>query len=257
MADSEGLMDYMAVSSGTGSADMEKLATLMGRYPQLRFICLDVANGYSEHFVDYVKRTRERFPDKVIMAGNVVTGEMVEELLLAGADVIKVGIGPGSVCTTRIKTGVGYPQVSAIIECADAAHGLGGQIISDGGCTVPGDVAKAFGAGADFVMMGGMFAGHDESGGELVEQDGQSYKLFYGMSSDTAMKKYAGGVAEYRASEGKTVKVPYRGPVSQTLQEILGGIRSTCTYVGARRLKELTKRTTIIRDNEQHNQVFS
>lgn len=257
MADSEGLMDYMAVSSGTGSADMEKLATLMGRYPQLRFICLDVANGYSEHFVDYVKRTRERFPDKVIMAGNVVTGEMVEELLLAGADVIKVGIGPGSVCTTRVKTGVGYPQVSAIIECADAAHGLGGQIISDGGCTVPGDVAKAFGAGADFVMMGGMFAGHDESGGELVEQDGQSYKLFYGMSSDTAMKKYAGGVAEYRASEGKTVKVPYRGPVSQTLQEILGGIRSTCTYVGARRLKELTKRTTFIRVNEQHNQVFS
>lgn len=251
------LMDYIAVSAGTSQQDAEKLGQLMEQFPGLRFICLDVANGYSEYFVEYVKRTRERFRDKVIIAGNVVTGEMVEELLLGGADVIKVGIGPGSVCTTRVKTGVGYPQVSAIIECADAAHGLGGQIISDGGCTVPGDVAKAFGAGADFVMMGGMFAGHTESGGELVEENGQQFKLFYGMSSETAMKKYAGGVAEYRASEGKTVKVPFKGPVKDTLQDILGGVRSTCTYVGAKRLKELTKRTTFIRVMEQHNPVFS
>jgi GMP reductase len=180
----------------------------------------------------------------------------VEELLLSGADIVKVGIGPGSVCTTRIKTGVGYPQLSAIIECADAAHGLNGQIISDGGCKIPGDVAKAFGAGADFVMLGGMLAGHTESGGDLVEENGKQYKLFYGMSSETAMKKYAGGVAEYRASEGKTIRMPYRGPVDNTVLDILGGLRSTCTYVGAAYLKELTKRTTFIRVQEQHNQWF-
>jgi len=167
-----------------------------------------------------------------------------------------VGIGPGSVCTTRVKTGVGYPQLSAIIECADAAHGLGGQIISDGGCAIPGDVAKAFGAGADFVMLGGMFAGHDESGGELIEHDGKPFKKFYGMSSQTAMEKHVGGVAEYRASEGKTVEVPYKGDVETTLQDILGGLRSTCTYVGAQRLKELTKRTTFIRVAEQENKVY-
>ncbi len=191
------------------------------------------------------------------MAGNVVTGEMVEELLLAGADIIKVGIGPGSVCTTRVKTGVGYPQLSAIIECADAAHGLGGQIIGDGGCKVPGDVAKAFGGGADFVMLGGMLAGHDESGGEMVESNGKNFKLFYGMSSQTAMEKHSGGVAEYRASEGKTVKVPYKGKVADTIKDILGGVRSTCTYVGASELKELSKRTTFIRVQEQENQIFN
>jgi GMP reductase len=181
---------------------------------------------------------------------------MVEELLLSGADIVKVGIGPGSVCTTRVKTGVGYPQLSAIIECADAAHGLGGQIISDGGCTTPGDVAKAFGAGADFVMLGGMLAGHDESGGEIIEQNGKPFRKFYGMSSSTAMEKHVGGVADYRASEGKTVEVPYRGKVESTLQDILGGLRSTCTYVGAQRLKELTKRTTFIRVAEQENRVY-
>jgi len=182
---------------------------------------------------------------------------MTEELLLAGADIVKVGIGPGSVCTTRVKTGVGYPQLSAIIECADAAHGLGGHIISDGGCTTPGDVAKAFGAGADFVMLGGMLAGHTESGGELIEVNGKKFKQFYGMSSKTAMDKHAGGVAEYRASEGKTVQVPFKGDVIYTVLDILGGIRSTCTYVGASRLKELTKRTTFIRVSEQENQVFT
>jgi GMP reductase len=251
------IAERIAVSTGTSQADAERLDVILKQQPTLRFICIDVANGYSEHFVEYVKSTRERYPQHVIMAGNVVTGEMVEELLLAGADVIKVGIGPGSVCTTRVKTGVGYPQLSAIIECADAAHGLGGQIISDGGCTSPGDVAKAFGGGADFVMMGGMFAGHDESGGELVEREGRRYKLFYGMSSETAMQQYAHGVAEYRASEGKTVEVSYRGPVADTVRDVLGGIRSSCTYVGARRLKELTKRTTFIRVAEQENRVFS
>lgn len=253
----EGIENHIAVSTGTGADDFKKLTQIKERYSQLRFICIDVANGYAEHFVDFLKKTRDLFPDKVIFAGNVVTGEMVEELLLAGADVVKVGIGPGSVCTTRVKTGVGYPQLSAIIECADAAHGLGGQIISDGGCAIPGDVSKAFGAGADFVMLGGMLAGHDESGGELIEKDGRTFRQFYGMSSSTAMNKHAGGVADYRASEGKTVEVPHRGAVESTLQDILGGVRSTCTYVGAATLKELTKRTTFIRVAEQENRVYS
>ena len=251
------IVDQIAVSTGTGKKDFDKLSDIFNKYPQLQFICIDVANGYSEHFVRFLEKARVKFPEKVIIAGNVVTGEMVEELLLSGADIVKVGIGPGSVCTTRVKTGVGYPQLSAIIECADAAHGLGGQIISDGGCVNPGDVAKAFGAGADFVMLGGMFAGHDESGGEVVERNGELHKLFYGMSSATAMEKHVGGVAEYRASEGKTVEVPYRGAVENTIQDILGGLRSTCTYVGASRLKELTKRTTFIRVNEQENRVYN
>uniref|UniRef100_A0A672LZS5 GMP reductase n=1 Tax=Sinocyclocheilus grahami TaxID=75366 RepID=A0A672LZS5_SINGR len=221
------------------------------------YICLDVANGYSEHFVEFVKRVRERFPKHTIMAGNVVTGEMVEELILSGADIIKVGIGPGSVCTTRIKTGVGYPQLSAVIECADSAHGLKGHIISDGGCSCPGDVAKAFGAGADFVMLGGMLAGHDQCAGEIIEKDGKKFKLFYGMSSDTAMKKYVGGVTEYRASEGRTVQVPYKGDVENTIRDILGGLRSTCTYVGAAKLKELSRRTTFIRVTQQSSQMFN
>ncbi|WP_136481235.1 GMP reductase [Cognatitamlana onchidii] len=254
---SSNIYSSIAVSTGISQKDSEKLKNIISNFPDLQFICIDVANGYSEHFANYVKETRTKYPDKVIIAGNVVTGEMVEELLLSGADIVKVGIGPGSVCTTRVKTGVGYPQLSAIIECADAAHGLGGQIISDGGCTSPGDVAKAFGAGADFVMLGGMLSGHDESGGEIIEKNGASFKRFYGMSSETAMKKHVGGVANYRASEGKTVEVLYKGNVDSTLQDILGGLRSTCTYVGASRLKELTKRTTFIRVNEQENRVYN
>jgi GMP reductase len=224
--------------------------------PHLRYLCIDVANGYHENFATFVAKMRAAYPELVIMAGNVVTGEMTEELILSGADIVKVGIGPGSVCTTRKMTGVGYPQLSAVIECADAAHGLGGHICADGGCTTPGDVAKAFGGGADFVMLGGMLAGHDESGGELVTRDGAQFKRFYGMSSKAAMERYAGGVAEYRAAEGKEVLVPHRGPVATTVQEILGGVRSACTYVGARRLKELTKRTTFIRVTQQLNEVF-
>lgn len=253
----DSIYNHIAVCTGTSSADEDKLNIILSNNPELKFICIDVANGYSEHFVDFVKKTRSKNPNKVIFAGNVVTGEMVEELLLAGADIIKVGIGPGSVCTTRVQTGVGYPQLSAVIECADAAHGLGGHIVSDGGCNTPGDVAKAFGGGADFVMLGGMFAGHDESGGELVEFEGKQYKKFYGMSSETAMNKYSGGVKNYRVSEGKTVKVPYRGSIENTVRDILGGLRSTCTYVGASKLKELTKRTTFIQVQEQENIVFS
>nr|XP_012419825.1 PREDICTED: GMP reductase 1 isoform X2 [Odobenus rosmarus divergens] len=251
------MSQHIAVSSGSGKSDLEKMSDILEAVPQVKFICLDVANGYSEHFVEFVKLVRARFPEHTIMAGNVVTGEMVEELILSGADIIKVGVGPGSVCTTRTKTGVGYPQLSAVIECADSAHGLKGHIISDGGCTCPGDVAKAFGAGADFVMLGGMFSGHTECAGEVIEKNGQKLKLFYGMSSETAMKKHAGGVAEYRASEGKTVEVPYKGDVENTILDILGGLRSTCTYVGAAKLKELSRRATFIRVTQQHNTVFS
>lgn len=244
-------------SIGMVKDDHAKLEEFIKQRPDaIEKICVDVANGYSEHFVDFVKKIRDMMPDTTIMAGNVVTGEMVEELILSGVDVVKVGIGPGSVCTTRKMTGVGYPQLSAIIECADAAHGLGGLICADGGCTVPGDLAKAFGAGADFIMLGGMLAGHDQSEQEVVEEDGQKFLQFYGMSSDTAMKKHKGGVAEYRASEGKTVKIPYRGDISGALQGILGGIRSACTYVGATRLKELSKRTSFVRVTQQINNIF-
>lgn len=247
------LEDCVSVSTGTSQDDFEKLKLICYDFPKINFICIDVANGYSEHFGDFVAKVRKEFPQHTIIAGNVVTADMTQELILRGADIVKVGIGPGSVCTTRIQTGVGYPQLSAIIECADAAHGLGGHIIADGGCTCPGDVAKAFGAGADFVMLGGMFAGHDEGGGEV--KDGKV--TFYGMSSDTAMEKHHGGVATYRSSEGRTVSVPYKGPVEKTVLNILGGLRSACTYVGAPTLKQLSKCTTFIRVNRQFNSVFA
>jgi GMP reductase len=272
--------DYFAVSTGTSDNDFTKLCESLNRNPGLHFICIDIANGYSEHFGDFVEKVRLAYPRHTIIAGNVVTADMTQELILRGADIIKVGIGPGSVCTTRIQTGVGYPQLSAIIECADAAHGLGGHIIADGGCTCPGDVAKAFGAGADFVMLGGMLAGHDEGGGEIVKKyfdlgqyfiagedkmgisdyqpviEAKEFVKFYGMSSDTAMNKHNGGVANYRSSEGRTVEIPYRGPVEKTVLDLLGGIRSTCTYVGANTLKNLSKCTTFVRVTQQFNNVF-
>jgi len=243
---------YFAVSTGTSDKDFLKLRQIINSYPEIHFICIDVANGYSEHFGEFVSKVRTTYPHTTIIAGNVVTADMTQELILRGADIVKVGIGPGSVCTTRIQTGVGYPQLSAIIECADAAHGLGAHIIADGGCVCPGDVAKAFGAGADFVMLGGMLAGHDEGGGEV--KDGMV--TFYGMSSDTAMEKHHGGVANYRSSEGRTVRVKYKGSVNDTVLDLLGGLRSTCTYVGAPTLKQLSKCTTFIRVNRQINDVF-
>lgn len=221
-------------SLGIGEHDWQKFREVMAAAPgAIRYVCIDVANGYTEAFVAFVKKVRETYPD-----------------------IVKVGIGPGSVCTTRKMTGVGYPQLSAIIECADAAHGLGGRICADGGCTVPGDIAKAFGGGADFVMLGGMLAGHDEAAGDVVTTEDGVFKRFYGMSSRNAMDKYAGGVAKYRAAEGKAVLIPARGPVESTIQDILGGVRSACTYVGARRLKELTMRTTFVRVSMQLNEVF-
>jgi GMP reductase len=248
-------MSSCFVSIGINDTDFKKLEELSGLI-NFSFICLDAANGYTEKYLEVLTHLRKVYPDKVIMAGNVVTGEMAEELILSGADIVKIGIGPGSVCTTREKAGVGYPQLSAIIECADAAHGLGGHVCADGGCVTSGDVAKAFAAGADFVMLGGMLAGHDECSGEVIEDKGRRFKRFYGMSSKEAMEKHHGSVAEYRASEGRSVNVPYRGAIKNTVLDILGGVRSTCTYVGAQRLKELSKRTTFIRVTKQLNEVF-
>ena len=269
----------VAMSIGTSDDDFHKLVDVQAEVcDQLKYVCMDIANGYSNHFAQHVLKVRKAFPHIVIIAGNVVTGEMTEELILAGADIVKVGIGPGSVCTTRIQTGVGYPQLSAVIECADAAHGLGGHIIADGGCTCPGDVAKAFAAGADFVMLGGMLAGHDQGGGKVITKFYESNELvyevkdhlenrirkieekkfvqFYGMSSTSANDKHFGGLKEYRSSEGRTVLTKYKGCVNITIQDILGGVRSTCTYVGASKLKDLSKCTTFIRCNDTHNRVF-
>ena len=239
----------------------------------LEWVCLDVANGYTERFMDFVDKMRkhEATKNSIIIAGNVCTPEATEQIILAGADIVKIGIGPGSVCTTRKMTGVGYPQLSATMECADAAHGLGGHIITDGGCAVVGDIAKSFGAGADFVMLGGMLAGHDECAGErtdLVQWDSKTkkntrlegqgdYMKFYGMSSDDAQLEYYGEKKTHRASEGKTVYVDYKGPVKDTVQEILGGLRSACTYAGAKTLKDLPKCTTFVRVNRQLNEIYS
>ena len=272
--------NYVAMSIGITESDHNKFRQVYEQVDgNLKYVCIDVANGYSQRFVKFVKEFRELYPNIVIIAGNVVTGEMTEELILSGADIVKVGIGPGSVCTTRIQTGVGYPQLSAVIECADAAHGLGGHVIADGGCTCPGDVAKAFAGGADFVMLGGMLAGHDEGGGEVItkyyETNELNYEMsqgtsggfekvietkkfvqFYGMSSKSANEKHFGGLKDYRSSEGRTVLVPYRGSVANTVQEILGGVRSTCTYVGAKKIKQLPKCATFIRCTQTHNSVY-
>lgn len=254
---SNNVLNNIMISCGTSKDDFIKIKKILILAPQINFICIDVANGYSEHFVNFLKMVRDFYPEKIICAGNVVTGEMVEELIISGADIVKVGIGSGSVCTTRIKTGIGYPQLSAVIECADAAHGLGGQIVSDGGCTVPGDIAKAYGGGADFVMLGGMLAGHTECEGKIINKNNKKFMVFYGMSSEAAMKRYTGNIAEYRATEGKTVVVPFKGKVKNSIKDILGGLRSTCTYVGAARIKELTKRTTFILVKEQENCIFN
>ena len=392
--------DYFMISTGITDADLERLDNIV-THKKINFICVDVANGYSINFQNKVKLIKEKYPDKVIVAGNVVTRELVEELIMhCGVDIVKVGIGSGcfsgdtkitmmndkgthyyknikdiqigdkvinmngnpvsvtnvifkgiketvkltqyinstkiietictpdhrfwvfdkdtnnfdwcelqymnenmnftltktsyyneqnynienngleevfditvdcpthsfiangnvvhnSVCTTRLQTGVGYPQFSAVMECADAAHGLNGHIISDGGIQNVGDFSKALGGGADFVMCGSMFAGHTESGGELIEENEKKYKVFYGMSSSNAMNKYHGGVAHYRSAEGKCVKIPYKGDVEQTVLNILGGIRSTMTYIGAHNLKDIPKCSSFIRVNNIVNKIYS
>jgi GMP reductase len=252
-------IDYnlLILSTGISSEDLQKTQKICQVIPNLNFICIDVANGYSETFLECIRKCREEFKNKTIIAGNVVTPNMVKDVIEAGADIVKIGIGPGSVCTTRKKTGIGYPQLSAILDCEEMAHSLGAHIISDGGCTVPGDLAKAFGAGSDFVMLGGMLSGHDECGGKTININGNLFKEFYGMSSSTAMSKYSGGVADYRASEGKHVRVPYRGSVHDTVIDILGGLRSSCTYTNSKKLELLRKNTQFIRVSQQTNEIFS
>ena len=249
----------LCVMSGISNPEISEIIGVVSTFSDIAFIGLDVANGYTINFVNAVKHLREQLPHVTIIAGNVVTGDMTAEVILAGADIVKVGIGGGSVCTTRIKTGVGYPQLSAVIECADAAHGIGGHIIGDGGCNSSGDMVKAFAAGADFVMIGGMLAGHEECDGELVFEDDVEEPVgmeFYGMASQTAMDRHGHPNREYRGEEGKTVTVPYRGKVKFAVLDILGGIRSACTYVGAKRLKDLTKCTTFVRVNNTHNRIY-
>ena len=253
-------VENVAMSIGVSDDDLKKFHTVYELTDgAIKYLCVDVANGYTEMFSNFIYQLRLNHPELVIIAGNVVTGDMTQELILNGADIVKCGIGPGSVCTTRIQTGVGYPQLSSVIECADAAHGLGGHIIADGGCVSSGDVAKAFGGGADFVMLGGMLSGHDEGGGEYILEDDNPEPIgvrFYGMSSEIANDKHFGGLKDYRASEGKEVIVPYRGSIHNTMQTILGGIRSSCTYVGARRIKDLTKCTTFVKVYNTHNTIF-
>ena len=249
--------DLIALSCGTSKDSYERLNKILKKFPKFNFICIDVANGYSENFSKFVSEVRKKYPKKTIIAGNVVTADMTQELVLSGADIVKVGIGPGSVCTTRIQTGVGYPQLSAVMECADAAHGLGAHIIADGGCTCPGDVAKGFGGGADFVMLGGMFAGHNEGNGRIVKVNGNKFIEFYGSSSEVANKKHYGGLSSYRSSEGRKVRVKYRGKINDTILNILGGVRSSCTYVGAPSLKQLSKCTTFVRVSNQFNETFT
>ena len=252
-------MKYLSVCTGTGviwdpdAKDFATMKAVLAMYPDIKFITVDVANAYHENYADFIARLRDQYPDKTIVAGNVISAEMTEELIIKGADIVKCGIGPGSVCTTRLMTGVGVPQLSGIIECADAANGIGGHIIADGGCVYPGDVSKAFGAGAHFTMLGGMLAGHDESEGEVVNGKIQ----FYGMSSDAAMATHGTRKDGYRGAEGKVVELPHKGPVEKTVIEILGGLRSTCTYIGAKRIKDMPKCTTFVRCTQQVNQVFN
>ena len=255
--------DLFMVSTGIGEGSLENVKAIFDEIP-CSWLCIDIANGYISNFVNFCSEARKLFPDKIICAGNVVSGAMVQELVLNGkVDVVKVGIGPGSACTTRIKTGVGMPQLSAILECADYAHGLDAHIIGDGGITCPGDASKALGAGADFIMMGGTFAGHDENPGEIIEKviQGNSnqpnqlkkYKRFYGMSSKHAMEKHYGKMEKYRSSEGREIIIPYKGKLEDTVLDYLGGIRSTCTYISAKSIKNMSKCTTFVIVGQQVN----
>lgn len=245
--------NYFMVSTGISDMDYSRLTNILDNI-KVKWLCIDVANGYMQQLVDFCKKVRNNYPDKIIVAGNVVSREMTEELIINGkVDVVKVGIGGGSACITRVKTGVGMPQLSAVIECGDAAHGVNGYIISDGGITCPGDMTKAFGGGADFVMVGGQFSGHDENPGDIIEENGQKFKTFYGMSSEHAMKKHYGKMAKYRSSEGRFIKVKYKGPIENTVLDYLGGIRSCCTYINAQSIKNMSKCTTFVMVSQQIN----
>ena len=247
--------NYYAISTGIGENDIKRMNHLLENI-DCRFICIDIANGYTPNFRNVCKMVREKYPNKIIMAGNIVTKEYIPILNDLGIDIIKMGIGSGSVCTTRIQTGVGYPQLSAILESKDTIKELGLRLISDGGIQNPGDVAKALCAGADFVMLGGLFSGHTECNGELVVENDIEYKLFYGMSSDVAMKKYDGEVKKYRSSEGKCVKIKHKGSVENTILDLLGGLRSALSYINCYTVDDITN-VKFIRVNNQVNKIFN
>ena len=250
--------DYIAYTLGIRDEDFAHLAQMKKRnlLDKFSFICIDVPNGYLERFLEKIRELRALCPDHIIIAGNVVTNEMTEEIILNGADIVKVGIGPGSACTTRRMTGVGYPQLSAVIECADAAHGINndrgnGLVIADGGQQFPSCVAKAFCGGADFNMMGSLFSGYDQSAGNLIEKNGKKYKEYFGSSSNKAMEEFYGKKDKHRASEGREVLMPYKGDLGNFLQDLFGALRSTGTYIGASKIKEFSRRTTFLRVNRQ------
>ena len=251
-------LQSVSVCTGTNKVfdddaqDYKNMQEVLKSFPDIKMITIDVANAYHQNMVGFVQKVREEYPDKVIVAGNVVTPEMTEELIINGADVVKIGIGPGSVCTTRTMAGVGVPQFSAILDCADAANGVDGHIMADGGCTQPGDIAKALGGGAHMVMIGGMLAGHNESEVEVI--DGQ--REFYGMSSDRAREVHGKRKDGYRGNEGKLIHLPDRGPVKNTVEDILGGVRSACTYIGARRLKDMPKCATFVTTHNVINKIY-
>ncbi len=264
--------DYVFLSMGLRAADVDTIDTVLTQCPdKCRNICLDVPNAYIPRVKEMVIRMRKKYPDILLMVGNAVTAELVEDLILSGADIVKCGIGSGSACITRRVTGVGRPQLSTIFECADVAHGIGGMICSDGGVVHIGDLCKAFGAGADFVMMGGFYAGCPQAAGDIITKRYQTseidengapvfetrqFKVFYGMSSEYAQNKHYCGMPNYRASEGRVVEIPLKESIEKINQDILGGLRSCMTYIGARRLKDISKCTTFYRVNTQLNTVF-
>ena len=251
-------LQSVSVCTGTNvmwdkdATDWKTMQEVLKSFPDIKMITVDVANAYHQNMVDFIKKIRNEYPEKIIIAGNVVTPEMTEELIINGADVVKIGIGPGSVCTTRTMTGVGVPQFSAIVDCSDAANGVGGHIMADGGCVHPGDIAKAFGGGAHMVMIGGMLAGHDESETQVV--DGK--REFYGMSSDRAREVHGQRKDGYKGNEGRLISLPDRGPVAKTLEDIIGGVRSACTYIGARRIKDMAKCASFVTTHNVINRVY-
>jgi GMP reductase len=245
--------NYFMISTGIDESKFSNLCDII-QFTGCKWLCVDIANGYMEKLVKFCQKCRASFQDIILVAGNVASREMVEELIInGGVDVVKCGIGPGSACLTRMKTGVGVPQLSAIIDCADAAHGLNGNIIGDGGITCPGDMSKAFGGGADLVMCGGIFAGHDQNPGELILENKKRFKLFYGMSSDHAQKKHYGKMNSYRSSEGRVIRIKYKGDLDNTVLDYLGGLRSTCTYINSKCIKNMPKCTTFLLVSQQLN----
>lgn len=252
--------NYM-LTCGTSQRDRENLFSLINRLKKCwippSFICVDVANGYMQQLQDTCLEIKDCFPDCILVAGNVVTPDIVYELMTkSGVDIVKIGIGSGAVCTTRLKAGVGYPQLSTILDCKTAAMGGGGYLISDGGIIHPCDIAKAFAAGSDFVMCGSILAGHEESPGELVIVNGQKYKTFYGMASETAVKKYNDNKMGYRTAEGKKVTIKLKGSLINTIEDINGSLRSACSYTDSRNLKEFYNNTKFITVHSTHNTSF-